>query len=311
MANQDPIPRLLELNDVVEELSSPNSIKSLPDRGNHDVPMPSVDILDKVMDLLKSVLLPGYFGPTDLKAETMKYHIGYSLDRVASLLWEQIRRGLCYACSPDAKLQCEGCHDEAQALTARFLTKLPDIRRLIITDVDAAYEGDPAAERRGETIFCYPSIRAMIKHRVAHELHKLGAPLIPRIIAERGHSVTGIDIHPGATIGERFFMDHGTGVVIGETTIIGRNVRLYQGVTLGAKSFPMDENGNPIKGVPRHPIVEDDVIIYAGATLLGRITIGTGSVVGGNVWITHDMPPHSKIQQGRPIELPLMDGAGI
>jgi serine O-acetyltransferase len=311
MAIENPNPRGLVLIDVVEELASTKSIASLPDRGNHDVPMPSLDILDEVMNLLKAVLLPGYFGTTDLKAETMKYHIGFSLDRVASLLWEQVRRGLCYACSADSQKQCDGCDLEAQSLTASFLTKLPEIRRLLVTDIDAAYEGDPAAQRKGETIFCYPSIKAMIKHRVAHELHKLGVPLIPRIIAEQGHSVTGIDIHPGATIGERFFMDHGTGVVIGETSIIGNNVRLYQGVTIGAKSFPMDENGNPIKGVPRHPIIEDDVIIYAGATLLGRITIGKGSVIGGNVWVTYDMPPFSKILQGRPIELPLMDGAGI
>lgn len=311
MADQTPSPNGRVLNDVVEELSSQESIDSLPDRGNQDVPMPSVDILDRVMDLLKAVLLPGYFGPSDLRPESMKYHIGYSLDRVSKLLWEQVKRGYCYACNYDDTTNCADCDEQAQDLTSIFMTKLPAIRRLLITDIDAAFEGDPAAQRKGETIFCYPSIRAMIKHRVAHELHLLGVPLIPRIIAERGHSVTGIDIHPGATIGEKFFMDHGTGIVIGETTIIGRNVRLYQGVTLGAKSFPMDKDGNPIKGVPRHPIVEDDVIIYAGATILGRITIGKGAVVGGNVWITQDMPPYSRIQQGRPMELPLMDGAGI
>lgn len=311
MANRDQTPRKFVLNDVVEELSSKASIEQLPPRGNYDVPMPSVDVLDEVMNLLKAVLLPGYFGPSDLRPETTKYHIGFSLDRVAGLLWEQVRRGFCYAGSYDARLESDGFDEKAQELTREFLTKLPEVRRLLITDIDAAFEGDPAAQRKGETIFCYPSIRAMIKHRVAHELYKLGVPLIPRIIGERAHSVTGIDIHPGATIGTKFFMDHGTGVVIGETSIIGHNVRLYQGVTLGAKSFPMDKDGNPIKGVLRHPIVEDNVIIYAGATLLGRITIGTGSVVGGNVWITHDMPAHSKIQQGRAIELPLMDGAGI
>ena len=311
MLERSTSPRGLVLNEVVEELSSPKSIAALPHRGNHDVPMPSVDTLDEVMNLLKAVLLPGYFGPSDLRPETTKYHIGFSLDRVASLLWEQVKRGYCYACSDDGARNCADCDEKAHSVTSNFLTRLPEIRRLLITDIDAAFEGDPAAQRKGETIFCYPSIRAMIKHRVAHELHLLGVPLIPRIISERGHSVTGIDIHPGATIGEKFFMDHGTGIVIGETTIIGTNVRLYQGVTLGAKSFPMDKLGNPIKGVPRHPIVEDNVIIYAGATILGRITIGKGCVVGGNVWITHDMPAYSKIQQGKPIELPLMDGAGI
>jgi serine O-acetyltransferase len=304
-------PRGKLLNGVVDELSSPESYMAVLHRGNHDMPMPSVDALDEVLDLLKSILFPGYFGPSELRPETMRYHIGYNLDRVASLLWEQVKRGFCYACAYDGLLDCRDCDDRAQALTAEFLSRLPQIRRMLSTDVDAAFEGDPAAQRKGETIYCYPSIRAMIKHRVAHELYRLEIPLIPRIISERAHSSTGIDIHPGATIGPRFFMDHGTGIVIGETTVIGTNVRLYQGVTLGAKSFPLDSDGNPIKGIARHPVVEDDVIIYAGATILGRVTIGKGSVIGGNVWLTRDVPPGSKIQQGRPVEAPLTDGAGI
>jgi serine O-acetyltransferase len=166
-----------------------------------------------------------------------------------------------------------------------------------LTDVRAAYEGDPAATSTDETIFCYPGILAITNQRVAHELYRLAVPLLPRMLTEQAHSATGIDIHPGATIGERFFIDHGTGVVIGETSMIGNNVRLYQGVTLGAKSFPLDEQGNPIKGIPRHPIVEDDVVIYAGATVLGRITVGRGSVIGGNVWVTESVPPGSKLSQ--------------
>ena len=166
-------------------------------------------------------------------------------------------------------------------------------------DAKAAFDGDPAAHSIAETIFCYPSIMAMTYHRVAHELYKLDVPIIPRIISEMAHSRTGIDIHPGAQIGEYFFIDHGTGTVIGETCIIGKNVRIYQGVTLGAKSFPLDENGNPVKKIPRHPIIEDNVVIYSGATVLGRVTIGEGSEIGGNVWITESVPPHSKVVQGK------------
>ena len=161
----------------------------------------------------------------------------------------------------------------------------------------AAFNGDPAAKSYGEIIFCYPTIRALTNYRVANQLLKLGVPLIPRILSEMAHSETGIDIHPGAEIGESFTIDHGTGVVIGETCIIGKNVKLYQGVTLGAKSFPLDENGNPIKGIPRHPIVEDNVVIYAGATILGRITVGANSTIGGNLWVTNNVPSNSKLIQ--------------
>jgi serine O-acetyltransferase len=179
-------------------------------------------------------------------------------------------------------------------------------------DVQAAYEGDPAATSPEETILCYPGILAITNYRLAHELHLVGVPLLPRIITEHAHSITGIDIHPGATIGEQFFIDHGTGVVIGETCNIGSRVRIYQGVTLGAKSFPLDDDGNPIKGIPRHPIVEDDVVIYGGATILGRITIGCGSVIGGNVWLTRSVPPGSKITQAEPKRKELFsEGEGI
>lgn len=185
--------------------------------------------------------------------------------------------------------------DKAAAITSELLSKLPRIQHTLATDVKAAYLGDPAATSTDETIFCYPGILAITYQRLAHELYLLGVPLIPRIITEHAHSLTGIDIHPGARIGERFFIDHGTGVVIGETCIIGKNVRIYQGVTLGAKSFPLDEKGNPIKGIERHPIVEDDVVIYSGATILGRVRIGRGAVIGGNVWITRDIPPGTAV----------------
>jgi serine O-acetyltransferase len=186
---------------------------------------------------------------------------------------------------------------EAQAAT--FIERLDDIGRSLQTDVEAAYNGDPAAKSYDEIICCYPVIKALINYRVAHELLKMGVELVPRILTEMAHSETGIDIHPGAEIGDYFTIDHGTGVVIGETCIIGRNVKLYQGVTLGAKSFPLDANGNPIKGIARHPILEDDVIVYSNSTILGRITVGRGAIIGGNVWITQDVAAGARIVQYR------------
>lgn len=297
--------------DVVARLCQPDSYASVAHRTNHDVPMPSVHVLREIVDLLKSVLFPGYFGASELKPETMKYHVGAAVEKVSRQLAQQIERGFCFDCTHDECLDHQKCRKLAAGITAQFLARLPVVRELLATDVRAGFESDPAAKSPGETIFCYPSINAMVHFRVAHELHALKVPIIPRIITELAHSATGIDIHPGATIGERFFMDHGTGIVIGETTIIGRNVHLFQGVTLGAKSFPVDEEGKPIKGIPRHPIIEDDVIIYAGATVLGRITIGKGAVIGGNVWLTRDVPPGKRILQGRVTETSFEQGAGI
>lgn len=297
---------------VVDALSSPESYGSVYHRRNHDIPMPSVSVLSECVELLRGILFPGYFGPSDLRPETMRFHIGASLDRAVQLLAEQVKRGFCYACSyQDVPMPCRDCDDRAVRLTDEFIATLPRIRELLSSDVEAAYEGDPAALRKGETIFCYPSLRAMANHRIAHELFRLEAPLIPRIISEVAHSATGIDIHPGATIGPRFFMDHGTGVVIGETTVIGENVRIYQGVTLGARSFSLDAQGNPIKGIARHPLIEDGVIIYSGATILGRVTIGKGSVIGGNVWLTRSVPPGTRVLQGEALEVKFEDGGGI
>ena len=204
-----------------------------------------------------------------------------------------IGRTLFRECSCCTELQRE----EAASIAARFISHLPELRRILATDVEAAYNGDPAAHSFGEVISCYPAIRAISNYRIAHELLVLGVPLIPRIITEMAHSETGIDIHPGAAIGGYFTIDHGTGVVIGETCIIGKNVKLYQGVTLGAKSFPLDQDGKPIKGIPRHPILEDNVIVYSNATILGRITIGKDATVGGNIWVTEDVPTGARIVQ--------------
>jgi serine O-acetyltransferase len=283
--------------DVVVALCKPESYEAVIHSQEHGRGMPSVEDIDEAVELLRAVMFPGYFGSSDITPETMCSYIEVSLDRVSRIFQEQIRRGFCFFCDETGTGKCVECEGKSAHIINEFLQLLPGIRHLLATDVAAAYEGDPAASSTDETIFCYPSIRALTNHRLAHELYKMEVPLIPRIISEIAHSETGIDIHPGAQIDEHFFMDHGTGIVIGETSIIGKNVCIYQGVTLGAKSFPKDEDGNPVKGVPRHPIVEDDVTIYAGATILGRITIGKGAVIGGNVWVTDDCPSGSKILQ--------------
>ncbi len=300
------------LEATINELSNPQSYNKVYHEPSHGMHMPSTDDLKKIVDISREILFPGYFGNDILKENTIKYYTGVNIDNLYRLLIEQIKRGLCFACIADNKiLKCSDCSIKAEEMTTLFIERLPKIRHLLSTDIIAAYDGDPAAKSYGEIIFCYPVIKALINYRIAHELVLLDVPLIPRIISELAHSETGIDINPEAQIGEYFTIDHGTGVVIGATCIIGKHVQLYQGVTLGAKNFPMDENGNPIKGIPRHPIVEDNVVIYANATILGRITIGSDSVIGGNVWITQDVPAGSKIMQSKAKTMQLLDGAGI
>lgn len=285
---------------AVQELCAQEIRRAPKCPAGHRASMPSLEALSDVLKLLRSVLFPGYFGPSEHRGESLRYHVGAALGALSGLLAEQVRRGFCFTCEGGDAHSCEDCERRSREIASALVSGLPGTRKLLLTDVQAAYEGDPAAKSPGEAVFCYPSIRALTNYRVAHELERQGVPVIPRIITEMAHSETGIDIHPGAEIAERFFMDHGTGIVIGETCRIGRNVRVYQGVTLGAKSFPLDGDGNPVKGVARHPIVEDDVIIYSGATILGRVTIGRGSVIGGNVWLTRDVPPGSKLLQGLP-----------
>jgi serine O-acetyltransferase len=283
------------LNGVVESLCAPESYMGVYHQPSFGSPMPSVELLSEIVERLRSVLFPGFFKESFITPENMAYFVGSKLEKVRRELTVQVERGFCFACDKDEHSCSADCSVRAENLCNQFLQTLPKVRRLLATDVQAAFAGDPAAKNPGETIFCYPSIRAVTNHRIAHELHKLGVPLIPRIISEMAHSATGIDIHPGATVGESFFIDHGTGTVIGETCIIGKNVRLYQGVTLGAKSFPKGENGHLVKGIARHPIVEDNVTIYSGATILGRITIGEGAVIGGNVWVVDDVTPGTRI----------------
>ncbi len=308
------------LNDIVAELCAPESYEAVYHHSLHNTPMPSLEALTELMARLRGAIFPGYFGSSCVVLESMRYHLSANLDSIYRILAEQIRRGVCFANANgdhnDGAEQSSSCgecaecangipssadakcsDDNSHALAMAFLQRLPHIRAMLASDVRAAFEGDPAAKTPGETIFCYPSLYVMIHHRIAHELYNLGVPIIPRIISEMAHSHTGIDIHPGAQIDEEFFIDHGTGVVIGETCIIGKHCRLYQGVTLGALSFPKAEDGTLIKGIPRHPLLEDNVTVYAGATILGRVTIGSGSTIGGNVWVTHDVEPKSRVMQ--------------
>lgn len=257
---------------------------------------PSRGDITKIMMSLCGALFPLRLGPSFVRVDNEDAFVAETLQTSLSRLYGQIRLELYYA-RPDNS--ADEVDAEAARIIGAFSARLPDLRVLLDTDVEAAFEGDPAARSVDEVLICYPSILAIIHHRLAHELHGLGAPLVARIISEVAHSKTGIDIHPGAIIGERFFIDHGTGVVIGETAIIGNRVRLYQGVTLGARSFTVDEQGKLAKAEPRHPVLEDDVIIYSGATVLGRIIIGRGSVIGGNVWLTHSIPAGSNVRQAK------------
>ena len=278
-------------------------------RLNHPPKLPSRKLLSEIVDNLAAVLFPNRLGFPDLNDEGIDYFVGHTLDSVLRQLQRQIGLELQFI-AKQQDLNHDTQHLAAQ-ITRAFAALLPSIRTLIETDIRAAFEGDPAASSPDEVLICYPGINAVIHHRLAHQLYRLGAPLVARVIAEVAHSATGIDIHPGAEIADSFFIDHGTGVVIGQTAVIGRRVRLYQAVTLGAKRFDKDEHGVLVKGNARHPIVEDDVVIYAGATILGRITIGRGSTIGGNVWLTHSVPPGSHISQAQLRSESFIDGGGI
>jgi serine O-acetyltransferase len=295
---------------LAKDLFDSEKFKVLSHHTLYNTPLPSIDALIAIVDDLKEILFPGFYGHYEQHMQTFFAGVSHKLEEIENLLEEQITRGFCLSCAKEIN-DCESCKRKAAFLAKQFIKRLPEIKHLLSKDVVAAFNGDPAAKNYEETILCYPSIVALTYYRIAHELYKLGINLIPRMITEISHSKTGIDIHPAASIGEEFFIDHGTGVVIGETTIIGKNVRLYQGVTLGAKSFPLDENGNPVKNIPRHPILRDNVIVYSNATILGRITIGENTVIGGNIWVTSDVPPNSKVLQNKDIFKVFDEGAGI
>ncbi len=286
----------LEIDSIVSELRTLR-MASLESRQRRDRPpkLPARKILAGVAEGLSAALFPNRLGSSELADEGIDHYVGHTLNMTLRELMVQIQHELHY--DSGTEVLCKEDRQRSVAITQAFAKRLPGVRTLLESDIIAAYEGDPAARNVDEVLVCYPGIMAITHYRLAHELHDLGVPLVARMISEIAHSTTGIEIHPGAQIGPSFFIDHGTGVVIGETAIIGKNVRLYQAVTLGAKRFPVDENGTLVKGNLRHPIVEDDVVIYAGATILGRITIGSGSTIGGNVWLTHSVPPGSNVSQ--------------
>jgi serine O-acetyltransferase len=306
------IPVTFNIDRVVNALRSARSV--LPrtvDKSGRVLPLPSPRAVGEAVSDLTSALFPRRFGGARASSnEALDYFVGHTLGRALDALQTQVIRELAFT----ASLSSDGLVDADQtsrAFVQEFADSLPTILEVLYTDVRAAYDGDPSAKSQDEVLLSFPGVRAIIHHRLAHALYKLDLPIIARIVAESSHSQTGIDIHPGAEIGRSFFIDHGTGVVIGETAIIGERVRLYQAVTLGAKRFSVDESGALVKGEPRHPIVEDDVVIYAGATILGRVTIGRGSVIGGNVWLTRSVPAGSNIVQAQARSDVFDSGAGI
>jgi serine O-acetyltransferase len=272
--------------EVTHKIRHRGSVRELPSRPE----------LESIRDGLMAALFPSHYGCPDLTDETIDYFVGHTLAQALSTLTEQVRRDLLFLPPGANNLPAL---DHASLIVSQFAAQLPEIRGILAEDLTAAYNGDPAASSVAEVLIAYPGMRAIIHHRLAHALYSLGAPLVARLLAAISQAETGIDIHPAAQIGPRFFIDHGTGVVIGQTAIIGENVRLYQHVTLGAKRFEEDEHGVLIKGEPRHPIIEDNVVIYAGATVLGRIVVGHNSTIGGNVWLTQSVPPGSFISQAQ------------
>ena len=271
--------------------------------------LPSRAATIALVDGLSAALYPRHFGPCGLRSRDVDSFVGRQLAETLASLRQQAELEL--RLNDEIEGVDHAISRQAGEIVAAFAATLPKVRALLDSDIRAAFEGDPSAQSIDEVIFCFPGVFAVVRHRLAHQLYQLGVPMLARIIAESAHSQTGIDIHPGARIGEGFFIDHGTGVVIGETAIIGRNVRLYQAVTLGAKRFEKDGGGALLKNYPRHPIVEDNVVIYAGATVLGRITLGRGSSIGGNVWLTHSVPPGSHVTQAIAREEAFHDGGGI
>ena len=287
------------LKQAVEMLADRQSISNMCHMRLCGEPLPSQQAVRSIIDLTRMILFPGFFGSEGVNSYNLEYVIGIRCEELNNILTTQITAALALQKDCGEAIDLPRLEKKAADISMRLIGQLPEMRRVLHTDVSAIYRGDPAAASHEEVIYCYPSIRAITNYRIAHALHVMGVPVLPRMISEMAHSETGIDIHPGATIGEYFAIDHGTGVVIGATAIIGKNVKIYQGVTLGAKSFDCDPDGNPIKGIARHPIIGDDVVIYSNASILGRITIGNGAVIGGNIWVTEDIAPGEKLIQAK------------
>ena len=287
------------LKQAVEMLADRQSISNMCHMRLCGEPLPSQQAVRSIIDLTRMILFPGFFGSEGVNSYNLEYVIGIRCEELNNILTNQITAALALQKGCGEAIDLPRLEKKAADISMRLIGQLPEMRRVLHTDVSAIYRGDPAAASHEEVIYCYPSIRAITNYRIAHALHVMGVPVLPRMISEMAHSETGIDIHPGATIGEYFAIDHGTGVVIGATAIIGKYVKIYQGVTLGAKSFDCDPDGNPIKGIDRHPIIGDDVVIYSNASILGRITIGNGAVIGGNIWVTEDIAPGEKLIQAK------------
>ena len=285
------------LNDTVEMLSDEGSYHQLFHAYRDEEALPSGEVLKEIVDLCRAILFPGYYGNARISKQTIRFHTGVNVGTLHTLLSKQIYAGLCFADTACVSCPEEKILTEAEKLSEAFIRTLPEMRALLATDAEAAFNGDPAAQNINEVIFCYPGFRAVCNYRIAHQLYRLGVPFIPRMITEMAHSETGIDIHPGAEIGHYFSIDHGTGTVIGETSVIGNHVRIFQGVSLAGEKLRPDENGNAIRGVPRHPVLGDHVTVYSNATLLGRIRIGEGATICGNVWITEDVPAGATVSQ--------------
>ena len=287
------------LRDTVRRLSDTDNLTNICPSQWQGQPLPSQQAVKEIIYLSRALIFPGFFGDSDVTRNNVTYFTGLWAEKLYHLLVDQIHAGLSMDICTDTAPDYDEMEHKAAEKAAEFIKQLPNLRRLLNTDVYATHRGDPAATSTQEVIYCYPCIRAICNYRIAHELIKLDVPIIPRMISEQAHSETGIDIHPAATIGEGFTIDHGTGVVIGATAILGNNVKLYQGVTLGAKSFDMDPDGNPIKGIPRHPIIGNNVIIYSNASILGRITIGDNAIIGGNIWVTQNVAPGERLIQAK------------
>ena len=310
----DDTPLNSRYSSIDEIISKVNELRTISQftRYNGGLPpeLPSKESIKSIIETIISVLYPRHYGPTGITTEKVVDYQRSMLITALGRLQKQIRLEMSLSSNTNDVVNLD-IGRKAVEISNQLAEHLPGIRALLDKDIKAAFDGDPSAKSIDEIIFCFPGVAAIIRHRIAHQLYLSGATMIARMIAEISHSETSVDIHPGAVIGEGFFIDHGTGVVIGETAIIGSNVRLYQAVTLGAKRFKKDNDGNLIKGEPRHPIIEDDVIIYAGATVLGRITIGKGSSIGGSVWLTHSVPPKSNVTQAKVHTESFNDGAGI
>jgi serine O-acetyltransferase len=292
--SSQPLAEPTELERIVAELRALRAQSHQSRYGRAPLPeLPSRTATVDVVDALAAALFPRHYGPVELTYDRVDVFVADTLERAFDALRRQVRLELELTGRGQGGIAVSTAAD----IVTGFASELPSIRAVLETDIRAAYEGDPAATSIDEVMCCYPGVTAIIRHRFAHALYRLGAPMLARIVAEVAHSTTGIDIHPGAQIGESFFIDHGTGVVIGQTAIVGKKVRLYQGVTLGARRFELDEHGALAKNYPRHPIIEDDVVIYAGAAVLGRITVGRGSTIAGSVWLTHSVPRGSIITQ--------------